>query len=43
MITNSRKGKQYKIVVAGHFNSGKTTFIKTVSKGNFLSSERKTS
>jgi small GTP-binding protein len=34
--------RNIKVVVGGHFGSGKTTFIKTLSKGDFLSSEKRT-
>jgi small GTP-binding protein len=39
---DEEKKIRYKIVVGGHFNSGKTTFIKTLTGGEFLSSEKKT-
>ncbi len=42
---NTSEGKRsatYKILVAGHFNAGKTTFIKTISSGKALSTEKKT-
>ncbi len=42
MTDNGKFNRCYKIVVGGHFNSGKTTFIKTLTGGNFLSSEKKT-
>ena len=34
--------RQYKVLVAGHFNAGKTTFIKTLSSGEAISTEKKT-
>ena len=41
MINNNKFTNVYKIVIGGHFNSGKTTFIKTLTGGDFLSSERR--
>jgi len=36
------KKKAYKILVAGHFGAGKTTFIKTISQIKTLETEKKT-
>jgi small GTP-binding protein len=36
------KNKAYKILVAGHFGAGKTTFIKTISQIKTLETEKKT-
>jgi len=36
-------GESVKILVAGHFGAGKTTFVKTLSQKEVVSTERKTS
>jgi len=36
------KNKAYKILIAGHFGAGKTTFIKTISQIKTLETEKKT-
>ncbi len=41
MAINIRKHNEFKVVVGGHFGAGKTTFIKTLAQGDFLSSERR--
>ncbi len=45
-MTNPIKHKQgfnrLKIIIAGHFGAGKTTFVKTLAGGDFVSSEKKT-
>ncbi len=45
MLNNSpmkKEGRKFKILVAGHFGAGKTTFVNTLTKGNFLATEKKT-
>jgi small GTP-binding protein len=41
-MKSSEKPKSYKILVAGHFGAGKTTFVRTLSQIPILETEKKT-